>query len=113
VLEVDRWWRAAPPGGPRLVEVHPEVSFAAMAGRPLAHRKKSWAGALERWELLAARGVALRGACGEAGALAAVDDLLDAAAVAWTALRVARGAAVSHPCPPERTPDGWPAAIWA
>jgi len=118
VLEVDTWVRSAAsdgsqgPGGRRVVEVHPEVSFAAMdAGRPLAARKKSWAGAVRRRSLLAAHGVVLPDELGEAGA-AAVDDVLDAAAVAWTARRVARGEARSLPDPPERTPDGWDAAIW-
>ncbi len=115
VLEVDAWVRSARAGGPggrRVVEVHPEVSFAAMdGGRPLAARKKSWAGAVRRRSLLAAHGVVLPDELGEAGA-AAVDDVLDAAAVAWTARRVARGEARSLPDPPERTPDGWDAAIW-
>ncbi|MBF5082761.1 DUF429 domain-containing protein [Quadrisphaera sp. INWT6] len=115
VLEVDGWVRAVGAegaGGRRVVEVHPEVSFAAMdGGRPLAARKKSWAGAVRRRSLLAAHGVVLPDELGEAGA-AAVDDVLDAAAVAWTARRVARGEARSLPDPPERTPDGWDAAIW-
>ncbi len=112
VLEVDAWVGSGGPGGRRVVEVHPELSFAAMdSGRPLAARKKSWAGAVRRRSLLAAHGVVLPDELGEAGA-AAVDDVLDAAAVAWTARRVARGEARSLPDPPERTPDGWDAAIW-
>lgn len=116
ILEVDGWVRstgAGGPGGRRVVEVHPELSFAAMdSGRPLAARKKSWAGAARRRSLLAAHGVVLPEELGEAGA-AAVDDVLDAAAVAWTARRVARGEARPLPDPPERTPDGWDAAIWS
>jgi predicted RNase H-like nuclease len=42
----------------------------------------------------------------------AVDDVLDAAAVAWTARRYVDGAARSLPDPPEAFADGWPAAIW-
>jgi predicted RNase H-like nuclease len=95
-----------------VVEVHTEVSFAALAGAPLAHRKASWAGAEERRALLAAAGVHLGRDLGAAGA-AAVDDVLDAAVVAWSARRVALGTARSHPDPPQRAPDGWPAAIWA
>lgn len=112
ILEVDRWWRAAPAGAPRLVEAHPEACFAAMTQRPLDHRKKSWAGAAQRRALLRSVGVDLPDDLGEAGRVGAVDDVLDAAAVAWTARRVARDEALSHPDPPERTPDGWAAAIW-
>ncbi len=111
VLEVERWLAAAP-AVPRVVEVHPEVSFAALAGAPLAHRKASWAGAEERRALLAGAGLHLGRDLGPAGA-AAVDDVLDAAVVAWTARRVALGTARSHPDPPQRASDGWPAAIWA
>ncbi len=113
VLEVDRWWRSAPRGAPRLVEAHPEVSFAAMAGGAPTHRKKSWAGAGERRALLRSAGVEVPDDLGEAGRVGAVDDVLDAAALAWTARRVARGQATSHPDPPEPMPDGWRAAIWA
>jgi predicted RNase H-like nuclease len=41
-----------------------------------------------------------------------VDDVLDAAAVAWTADRVARGTARHAPDPPERFSDGIDCAIW-
>jgi predicted RNase H-like nuclease len=41
-----------------------------------------------------------------------VDDVLDAAAVAWTAVRVARGVARHLPDPPERFSDGIDCAIW-
>jgi predicted RNase H-like nuclease len=113
VLEVDAWVRAPAPPGVRVVEVHPEVSFAALARAPLAHRKKTWAGAAERQDLLRRAGIAPGDDLGAAGAWAGVDDVLDAAVAAWTALRVARGEAVRHPDPPERFTDGWPAAIWA
>jgi hypothetical protein len=49
---------------------------------------------------------------GEAGRHAAVDDVLDAGAAAWTASRVATGAATPLPDPPVEYLDGWPAAIW-
>jgi predicted RNase H-like nuclease len=41
-----------------------------------------------------------------------VDDVLDAAAVAWSASRVARGAARRLPAAPERFSDGIDCAIW-
>ncbi|HJX48761.1 MAG TPA: DUF429 domain-containing protein [Gaiellaceae bacterium] len=85
---------------PRFREVHPEVSFRAMNdGRPLWYRKKSAGGALERIELLRTHGIDLTD-IGEASA-APLDDVLDAAAAAWTAQRIASGTAVSLPDPPE------------
>mgnify|MGYP001097360208 CR=1 FL=1 len=49
---------------------------------------------------------------GEAGLRAGPDDLLDAAAVAWTAARYVEGKASSYPDVPEVFSDGLPAAIW-
>jgi predicted RNase H-like nuclease len=40
------------------------------------------------------------------------DDLLDACAVAWTAVRHALGVSESYPDVPEVFSDGIPAAIW-
>jgi predicted RNase H-like nuclease len=110
LLEVDGWLRAGPPA--RVVEVHPELSFTRLAGAPLAASKKTWAGAETRRALLAGAGIALRGELGAAGR-AGVDDVLDAAAAAWTAARVATGTARCLPDPPEVFDDGIPAAIWA
>ncbi|MGQ7296620.1 DUF429 domain-containing protein [Quadrisphaera sp. KR29] len=122
VLEVDAWVRdPAVTAALRVVEVHPEMAFGVMAslaaGRatgclPLAERKRSWAGAARRRALLAAHGVVVPEDLGEAGR-AAVDDVLDAAAVAWVARRAALGLARPLPDPPQVTPEGWPAAIWA
>jgi predicted RNase H-like nuclease len=53
VLQVDRWVRQAPC---RVVEVHPEASFAQLAGAALRSRKSSWAGAALRRQLLAGAG---------------------------------------------------------
>src|SRR6266511_5725078 len=94
----------------RFREVHPEVSFRAMnGGRPLGHRKNSAAGALRRLELLRAVGIELT-ALRDAGS-APLDDVLDAAAAAWSAQRILTGAAKSLPDPPEEI-DGYPVAIW-
>ena len=91
-------------------EGHPEVSFRAMAGAPLIHAKKTWAGQAKRRALLARHGITLPDELGPAGQ-APSDDVLDAAAVAWSANRVATGAAASHPDPPEEL-DGNKIAIW-
>jgi predicted RNase H-like nuclease len=95
---------------PRFHEVHPEVSFRAMnEGRPLRHRKKSAGGVLERLELLHRHGIELM-ELGAAG-FAPVDDVLDAAAAAWSAHRIATKAARTLPDPPELV-DGQRVAIW-
>lgn len=109
ILDVDGWIRAQ---RRRVVEVHPEVSFAAMAGAPLADGKRTWAGMRRRLVLLADAGIVLPDDLGPAGRLTPVDDVLDAAAAAWTARRVAAGTARRVPDPPEVFGDGLPCAIW-
>ena len=109
VLEVDALFAT---GEARLSEVHPEVSFARLAGRPAAHAKKTWAGQRERLALLAAAGLDLDRLVGDVG-LAAPDDVVDAGVCAWTALRLVRGEATCLPDPPEVLADGRTAAIWA
>ena len=94
----------------RIHEAHPEVSFRAMnRGAPLAHRKKSAGGVVERMALLRDHGIALRRL--RAAAAAPIDDVLDAAACAWTADRIANGRASTLPDPPEVV-DGRCVAIW-
>jgi predicted RNase H-like nuclease len=91
-------------------EVHPEMAFRAMAGEPLEHPKRTWNGQMVRRSLLADHGIALPDTLDVAGSVA-VDDVLDAAAVAWSARRIAMGVAESVPDPPELI-DGVGAAIW-
>ena len=83
-----------------------------MAGAPLHDSKSTWAGAVRRRQLLAARGIDLDGDLGLAGLRVGVDDVLDAAAVAWTARRIADGCARRLPAEPERFSDGVDCAIW-
>jgi predicted RNase H-like nuclease len=109
ILEVEAWVGTT---GRTVVEVHPEVCFATMAGRPLTSRKSTWAGAEERRDLLSSVGIELRGSLGDTGS-AGVDDVLDAAAVAWTARRHAVGEARCLPEVPETFGDGIACAIWA
>jgi predicted RNase H-like nuclease len=94
----------------RFREVHPEVSFRAMNdGRPLSYRKKSAGGALERIALLQQHGIELTEL--RKTATAPLDDVLDAAAAAWSAQRIALGVAETLPVPPERV-DGMTLCIW-
>jgi predicted RNase H-like nuclease len=106
LLEADAFRRAA--AAPPLYEVHPELSFTALAGgTPLADSKHTRAGLTVRRTLLGQVGTALP--LRVPGA--AEDDLLDAAAVAWSARRVAAGAAVTLGDPAERADDGREIAI--
>ncbi|MCQ8190784.1 DUF429 domain-containing protein [Streptomyces rugosispiralis] len=99
-------------GDHRLYEVHPEVSFAALEeGRPVPWSKKSWNGQAVRRRLLADQGIVLPDDLGVAGRVPP-DDVLDAAAAAWSARRIALRAARSLPDPPETTATGLPVAIW-
>lgn len=125
ILDVDRYVRGQDvervdqdlePGNdrgrprPPVVEAHPELCFAVMAGAPLHTRKKTAEGVSERVGLLTAQGIRLpvdlpldrRG----------IDDVLDAAAAAWTAARVVAGRAERIPVRPERFSDGLDAAMW-
>jgi predicted RNase H-like nuclease len=111
-LQVDAWVATRAAVSPRVVEVHPEVSFAAMNGAPLDASKRTWRGIERRRALLSEVGIDLPADLGELGRRAAVSDVLDAAAVAWTAMRVRSREAHSLPDPPEVFSDGWPAAIW-
>jgi predicted RNase H-like nuclease len=77
----------------RLVEMCPELSLSFITGAPMAHPKTTPGGRIERLEALGsvfgASVVARHVARPPAGARP--DDVLDAFAGAWTALRVASG----------------------
>lgn len=109
VLELDAWWPSAPCP---VHEVHPEVSFSLMVGAPIAARKTSWAGLAARRAALAAEGIVVPDDIGPAGRLAGADDVLDAAAAAWTARRIRAGTARPFPDPPVDLPGGRRQAIW-
>jgi predicted RNase H-like nuclease len=108
VLEVDAWLRSRPTLA--VFEVHPEVSFAEMAGAPIVPGKKTDDGRRARLAALSAAGLASPSALTGSGY--AADDVLDACAAAWTAARRTNGLARSLPELPETFSDGIPAAIW-
>jgi predicted RNase H-like nuclease len=82
---------------PRVIEVHPEVSFRELARRELPS-KHTCGGLLQRQRLVGLPG--------------AGHDALDAAAAAWSAKRFARGQARSLPESPEPDASGRIVAIW-
>ena len=108
ILEVDAYVRT--PRSCRVVEVHPEVSFAAMDAASVVPAKRTAAGAASREKALRAAGIEPPAYVRGQGY--AADDLLDACAAAWTAARVARGDALTLPDPPETFSDALPASIW-
>jgi predicted RNase H-like nuclease len=108
IVEVD----GAVAAGAAVLEVHPEVAFAHLAGRPLA-RKTSWAGLEQRRTLLTSAGVHLP-ADFDGADRCAPDDVLDAAVCALTADLVAgAGDHVTLPPVPTQLDRGRPVVIHA
>jgi len=81
----------------RVVEVHPEVCFWAIAGmRPMQHPKRKREGFEERCaHLMSALNLAMpsRNEAGRWANGATANDVMDAIAAAWTARRFADGTA--------------------
>jgi predicted RNase H-like nuclease len=99
IREVDALLRSHPQTATRVFEVHPEVSFALWRGRPMTYGKKSLGGRAERrtlietgWPGLIDRLEAQLPRSGYAQ-----DDLLDAIAVLWSAVRHAAADAMLLP----------------
>lgn len=94
-------------GQARLREGHPEVSFAAMAGSPVISRKREAIGQAERARLLTVEGVLVSDLMlGLERWMGSADDVLDAAALWWSANRFVRGAHLTLPPVPLRDPEG-------
>ena len=98
-------------GNKRVYEVHPEVSFVALAGQHLEVSKKTWKGHNARRALLANHGIVIPDDLGNAGT-AGADDVLDAAAVAWSAHRIAGEQGLALPNALEYDVAGRRVAIW-
>lgn len=93
-------------------EVHPEVCFWALAAQhPMTNSKKTEAGVSERLNLLRNVFPGIERHLASRPPNVGKDDLLDAAAAAWTALRRLRGEAACV-CTPERDERGLECAIW-
>lgn len=93
-------------------EVHPDVCFWALNGeRPVGHNKKKEAGFSERLDLLRSEFPEIQRHLANRPPGVGKDDVLDAAAAAWTALRRHRGEARCV-CTPERDEKGLAATIY-
>jgi predicted RNase H-like nuclease len=130
LLDADRYRRTC---RHPLHEVHPELAFAALAGAPLPDSKHTPAGRASRRGLLAAAGIDVlqstrptatprptaspsppaspRPPTNPRPTRPAEHDLLDAAAVAWSAQRIAAGTAVILTDPAQRADDDTEIAI--
>lgn len=86
ILEVERLASA----DERVFEVHPEVSFRELSGRPLGS-KRTASGAAERRSALSSAGIELP------DLPYPLEDVLDAAVAAWSAARYAEGRALPLP----------------
>ena len=107
ILDADTWVRSGPPMS--VIEVHPELAFARMAGAPLLPGKRTTEGVQARRAALHSVGLTPPGWF--RGSPFAEDDLLDACAAAWSGWRHSVGRAECFPEPPEVFGDGIPAAI--
>ncbi|MCY3631876.1 MAG: DUF429 domain-containing protein [bacterium] len=96
---------------PQAAEVHPETSFAVLAGQPMSASKRQPAGHAERLAALA-REFDNLDTTPPSLAGATSDDLLDAAAAAWTARRMANSTALVLG-DGEVDATGFSMAIWA
>lgn len=96
---------------PQAAEVHPETSFAVLAGQPMSVSKRQPGGQVERMAALVPEFSNLvEVPTSPPGAT--TDDLLDAAAAAWTARRMAESTAMILGAE-ELDATGYPMAIWA
>lgn len=116
IRDVDIVLRESPELVKSVREVHPEACFVYWNdGRPLRYSKKSRSGFMERLEMVRkffgsspedARAAVPRNQATD-------DDILDAFAALWTAIRVHEGTAIRIDEPEERDAFGLPMQIWA
>jgi predicted RNase H-like nuclease len=119
IREVDRLM--TPVLQQRVYEAHPELAFLTLTGQPMRHNKKTHAGHEERVMALTGtpdapfqghRQNILQSIKAFKRAQVALDDLLDAYALAWTAWRIAQTRACRVPPRPEHDSRGLRMEIW-
>ena len=116
IRDVDMVLRNSPKLVGSVREIHPEACFVYWNdGRPLRYSKKTRSGFMERLEMIrkffGSSLADVRAAVPHSQA--ADDDILDAFAALWTALRVYEGTAIRIDEPEERDAFGLPMQIWA
>jgi predicted RNase H-like nuclease len=115
ILDVEEYLRQSWASGPVIREMHPEVCFWALAGRPMAHAKRTPEGAAERLAVLARHlpstpAVVAEVAAAHPRSALQRDDVLDALVGAVTA-RLGRANLRTLPETPERDDRGLPMEI--
>ncbi len=112
ILEVERWLPHRRVGCTRCTR---RCRSPSCSGPRRRLRRRPVPVMVERRRALEAAGVSLDsvGAESFAAARASVDDMLDATVAAWSAARIARGAARSFPDPPQIDASGRRMAVWA
>ncbi len=110
--ELDAVLRKRPPC--RIVEAHPELGFARLAGSPVLEKKKTPEGRKRRLALLAKHGMADIADWLDLlpRSVVAPDDVIDAAVVCLAALRVVAGKGECFPAKAGKDRFGIPMAIW-
>ncbi len=109
IREVDDW--ITPARSRKLREGHPELAFAGVSGRPMAHYKKTPEGEAERLAAMAgfiSRDTVLEWLDGARGSGAARDDIVDALALCRSAARVLLGCHGQLPADPPKDARGLP-----
>ena len=109
---LDAVLRASPPC--RIVEAHPELGFARLAGAPILAPKRTAEGRQARLEVLAKAGFGIVEKWLDRFPRkdVAQDDVIDAACVCVAALRVAAGEGESFPLVPSKDRYGIEMAVW-
>jgi len=110
ILDVEDYLRQSWASGPVIREMHPEICFWALAGRPMTHPKRTVEGAEERIEVLtrhlpSAAAIVDEVAHAHRKTALGQDDVIDALAGAVTARRGASGLK-TLPATPERDRRG-------
>ena len=113
IREVDELLQRQPDLRGVIREIHPEVCFRELTGKPLTYRKTSVAGRDERLSALTPVFPQLQGIVAEGRSHGlAIEDILDAVVACWSALRLAGGKGRSLSDTVRLDSVGLPMAIW-
>lgn len=113
IREIDRLLQTRPELRRVVREVHPEVCFCQLVGKPMIHSKRKWAGREERRAALGRVFPELDEIVKASRTLGlSIEDILDASAACWSAQRLAKGEGKSVPAVVPSDATGLPMAIW-